>query len=294
MSSDAISVVDHGEFGTEHEHKCGTKLPRGQTGCGTWYLHRHKLTGRPGESTEPRPTHGERPGQCPNRGCLQYRADNPLPTQVKVIHTKRGRRAGAIIQGKRASVSSREEVESDRKQEDASSDFDKARESLLYWVQQRAYGRNRTANLRAGLFNQALSYLRDNYEHLSVRDHTRLVGPIIDLAMQESPEERYFADAMNVPGAAASMIRASLAATKGELESTRPAGLARATGAMVLSTCGTMLSGALGYAASKTFGGIIPKILVGVTVAGIGTVMANVTAAKLLEPVKVKVTLPGM
>lgn len=227
---------------------------------------------------------------------MQYNESNNLPTRRKVLAKKRGNRGGANVQRKRSESNrdiSTDDIPTTSNYERACN-LNATGRDLLYWIQQRAYGRNRTANLRVGLYNQALSYLRDNNPDLSTEDHTKLLDPILDLAMVETAGERYFADAMNVPGAAASMIRASLAATKGELESTRPAGLARAAGAMVLSTCGTMLSGVLGYVASQTVSGIIPKLAVGLSVAGVGAVASNLTAAHLLKPVKVKTTLPGM
>lgn len=117
---------------------------------------------------------------------------------------------------------------------------------------------------------------------------------MLDLAFAESPEERHFADQLVDPATAASMFRASLAASKGELESTRPAGLVRTAAALSTASVGSMAAGFLGYAASKLCTSLTGKLLVGGAVAIAGAVVTNHVAAQLLQPVKVKVTLPGV
>lgn len=280
MSTQSIDDV----FGPEHDHRCGDRLPKKQRGCGRWYKHQHRGI------VPPKPNHGERVGQCPYEDCEQYSPDCDLPTKYSILVTRRGCRGGVRIQD------ARKNAEADTSSECSmeSSDKTKASDEIYHWLQQRTYGRNRTTNLRTGLYTQAIQHLRDTFPRLSTRDISDVLNPVMDQAFIESTGEIYFADSMNVPGVAASIMRASAAATKGEFVSQRPAGALRAVGALLISTGGTMLTALMALKATKLVDGIPSKIGVGALVAVVGVTASNLLASSIIKPVKVKMTLPGL
>lgn len=298
MSQASTSSVNS-DYGPEHDHRCGDRLPRGETGCGRMYKHRHR------GGALPKPGHQERPGQCPYEDCGQYREDCDVPTSYPVLVSRninRGSRAGKRVQCARRTSEAGDRAPSPDGDGGAAKDAgvsgvgvsDKIGDDLLHWMQHKSYARARTTNLRVGLRTEAVRYLNEKYPTITASDVTRLVGPLVDIAMRESPEEQYFAESLNHPGAMESLLKAHLAATKGVLESVKPASLLRMAGAMAVSTGGTMVSGLAGYFASKVADSLLPKVLVGAAVAGVGVLASNYAAARLLRPVKVTVTLPTM